>query len=927
METLNPVAVMGHPRGSSAQSEGLHWLEDGKHPLDWNGPTGRVFTRFPVEDLDRPIIDHFERVARRHRNRIAVTDSDTSLSYAELWDGLSGLAETIAGETRPGELVGIMLPTCSMFPLAMLACLAAGRPFVALDPQYPGNWLGQVLEDARPALIIGRKDALGAIETVAPAARIIHLTRLPPAARKSWRPTELGLERPACVVFTSGSTGRPKGIVNSQRNLLQRVAQSINAAHINAEDRFLTLASLCTIVGVRDTMTALLAGASVHLLDPQRAGAREIVNVIRAEAITILFAFPALLRSVIPHGERAGDALRLVRVGGDTTLWSDIDLLRGWLEPDTAIQLIYAATEAPMMQWFVDVSCRADDPRIPIGCPLPGNRLALIDEDGRNTPPGEVGELIVGSPYVALGHWVDGRCAAGSIESTGAPSCRLFRTGDLVRQRPDGLLERIGRKDRQVKIRGARVDLDGVEAALRRHPLVRDVGALARPVIKTSGADGGVTLVAYVSACGGAHAGLLDDLKEMMRSAPSHMRPGRLYLVHKIPRLPSSKLDVRALMALDEGNVQTERANVAAAAEPGPANADCIARTVAQVWEEVLQTPVGGPEDDFFDAGGDSLKAITFMLDLERALGLELPLTLITEAPTFARLCEALREHRTTRYVPLVLLKPGDGLPPVFIIHALGGNVAGLFPMTRRMTYQGAVIGIQARGLDGYEPPHATVEAMAAEYLREVKARQPDGPYYLCGYSFGGLVAFEMARRLRESGDEVALVGLFDTMMSPLRWPLRSWLSIVRRRMAQFAAGVIAAPMQTWPSAVWKMGGLARERLRGFLKAAPTSVLKVAASALIASARYRPGFYPGQLTLFTPVEREPGLPSLQAIWRTHARTLSIVETAGAHSTMFSATNAESAAASLTRCLPVCAELEGTGRFWNPSGADSQRRRG
>src|SRR5437773_2540350 len=500
MENLNPVPVIGPARGGgSAQSEGLRWLEDSKHPLDWNGPTSRIFTRFRDEDLDRPIIDLFERVARRHRNRIAVTDSDTSLSYAELWEGLSGLAETIAAETRPGELIGIVLPTCSMFPLAMLACLAAGRPFVALDPQYPANWLGQVLEEARPALIIGRKDIPGGIETVAPAARVIHLTGLPRAARKGWRPTEIGLDQPACVVFTSGSTGRPKGIVNSQRNLLQRVAQSINAAHINAEDRFLTLASLCTIVGVRDTMTALLAGARVHLLDPQRAGAREIVNVIRAEAITILFAFPALLRSVIAYGEeRAGDALRLVRIGGDTTLWSDIDLLRGWLEPETAIQLIYAATEAPMMQWFVDDSCRADDPRIPIGYPLAGNRLALIDEHGRSTPPGEVGELIVGSPYVALGHWVDGRCAAGSIESNGAPSCRLFRTGDLVRQRPDGLLERIGRKDRQVKTRGARVHSDGVEAALRRHPFVRDVGALARPAIKTSGADGRVTLVAYV---------------------------------------------------------------------------------------------------------------------------------------------------------------------------------------------------------------------------------------------------------------------------------------------------------------------------------------------------------------------------------------------------------------------------------------------
>ena len=908
MGELNPVSVMGHERWGPAQSAGLQWLEEGNHPLDWNGPTSRIFNRFRDEDLDRPIIDLFERVARRHRNRIAVTDSDTSLSYAELWDGVSGLAETIAAETKPGDLIGIVLPACSMFPLAMLACLAAGRPFVALDPRYPGNWLGQVLDDARPALIIGREDVTGRIETVAPiTAHFIHLTRVPQAARKGWRPTELGLDQPACVVFTSGSTGRPKGIVNSQRNLLQRVAQSINAAHINAADRFLTLASLCTIVGVRDTITALLAGAGVHLIDPQLAGAREILNVIRAEAITILFAFPALLRSVVPEGgPRLRDALRLVRVGGETTLWSDIDLLRRWLGPETAIQLIYAATEAPMMQWFVDVSCRTDEARIPIGYPLPGNSLALVDEHGRNTPPGEVGELIVGGPYVALGPWVDGRCAADRIEGSGSPSCRLFRTGDLVRQRPDGLLERIGRKDRQVKIRGARVDLDGVEAALRRHPLVRDAGALARSAIETNGVDGGVTLVAYVSARDGAHAGLLGDLKEMMRSASPPMRPGRIYLVRQIPRLPSSKLDLRALMDLDAVNVQTERSGAAAPAKHGPAGGDCITRTVARVWQQVLQTPLADPEDDFFDAGGDSLKALTFMLDLERALGLELSLTLITEAPKFSKLCASLREHRTTGYVPLVPLKPGNSLPPVFIIHHLGGNVAGYFPMTRRMTWPGSVIGIQARGLDGQVPPHATVEAMAVEYLREIKARQPDGPYYLCGYSFGGLVAFEMAQRLWESGDEVALVGLFDTMMSPLRWPLRSWLSIVLRRMAQFAASVIAAPIKSWPSAVWRMGSRVREKLRRFLKSSPTRVLRVSTCALIASARYRPGFYPGELTLFTPVEREPGLPSLQTIWRKHARTLSIVETAGAHSTIFSATNADSTAASLTRCLLVCA---------------------
>jgi len=179
---------------------------------------------------------------------------------------------------------------------------------------------------------------------------------------------------------------------------------------------------------------------------------------------------------------------------------------------------------------------------------------------------------------------------------------------------------------------------------------------------------------------------------------------------------------------------------------------------------------------------------------------------------------------------------------------------------------------------------------MASDYLKQIKARQPNGPYCLCGYSFGGLVAFEIARRLSDSGNEVAFVGLFDTLMSPLRWPVRSWLSIIGRRIARFSDNLRGAP---------RRAGAAEASLCGFPSSLPTSVVRVAASALVASARYRPGFYCGQLTLFTPLHREPGLPSLEAIWRKHARTVSIVETRGDHSTMLCATNADSTAASLT----------------------------
>src|SRR5438128_5875454 len=285
--------------GALDMSRTFAWLEDDRRPLDWNGPANRLFTRFRQEDLQRPIIEHFERVARRQRGRIAIRDADTALTFGELWDGISGLAERLAVETKPGDLIGILLPACPMFPLAMLACLAAGRPFVVLDPHYPSDWLDHVLRDARPTMIVTLANGLHGVEPRMPTARVIRLTGLPRAGRRDWRPATMGVDEPACVLFTSGSTGRPKSIVNSQRNLLQRVAQSINAAHINTADKLLTLASPCTIVGVRDVITALLAGASIHLLDPQGVGARETLNVIRAEAITILFAVPVLLRFIV----------------------------------------------------------------------------------------------------------------------------------------------------------------------------------------------------------------------------------------------------------------------------------------------------------------------------------------------------------------------------------------------------------------------------------------------------------------------------------------------------------------------------------------------------------------------------------------------------------------------------------------------------
>ena len=251
--------------------------------LDHNGPVSRPFAPFAERDLATPLFALFERAARAHADRIALDDGAVRLSYAETLAAAHGLAAQLVRDTRPDELIGILLPTSADFAIAMLACFAAERLFVPLDLHYPREWIANVMEDAAMTVLIGRFD--GETRNLVPeGVRLIDV-----AARGAGTLPEIvgQPDAPAFVLFTSGSTGRPKGIVNSQRALLRRVQQYVNAAHIGSDDNFLPLSSECTIAGLRERLTALLTGATLHLVDVQRAGARQILRALPERAITI----------------------------------------------------------------------------------------------------------------------------------------------------------------------------------------------------------------------------------------------------------------------------------------------------------------------------------------------------------------------------------------------------------------------------------------------------------------------------------------------------------------------------------------------------------------------------------------------------------------------------------------------------------------
>jgi amino acid adenylation domain-containing protein len=887
------------------------------YPLDWNGPVDRPYDVFSDADKECSIIGLFERVVQRRPEVIALQGIGPAMTYRAVWLHARRLASELAASTAANELVGIYLPESADFAIAMLACFAAGRPFVALDRHYPKDWVNHVVEQAAPALIIVMSAQQDGEALESSGHRFLELSNLHTCETNTNRPlTLLGPDDPVCVLYTSGSAGRPKGIVNSQRSLLQRVAQSINACHLGPSDRFLTLASLCTIVGVRDLLTGLLCGAVVHLTDVQRVAAREVVRIIRDERITVLFAFPALLRAVVATAqEKAGEALRLIRVGGDATLWSDFDLLRGWLWPGAAIQLIYAATEAPIMQWFIADVPRNNGDRIPIGFPLPGNAIEVVDEQGALVAAGEVGELVVRSRYVALGYWREGRCQLDVIEHDPLdPSLRILRTGDLVRERPDGLLDWIGRKDRQLKIRGLRVEPEEIEAMLRLHPRVADTAVIAQ-----LDADGNSSLVAYVTVRGGDAPDLADELTAMMRErAPAQMRPRRIYVAASIPRLPTSKLDVGALTALDR-QMQADEALAAKAcsAEAFGSASGGVETETARIWERILGQPPNSPDADFFDCGGDSLKALKLIAALEHRFGLELSITLVNENPTLGGICRGLSAPHQADYDPLVLIKAGGDKPPLYMIHGLSGTIMELFPLGRRMSYPGAVYGLQARGLDGRCRPHDTVGAMATAHIEAIRTRQPEGPYRLCGFSFGGLVALEMAQQLQNAGEVVSFLGMIDTLPNVRRWPIQVWLLYILRRMVRTTLDLFAIPVRDWAPYLAMRVSRARRLVTWRLGAGhdgspirptasvdiPTPVEAVMQSAAGASARYRPTKYQGTLTLLLADVPRTDRTHPQVFWSRYARDLQVHLVPGAHGAILSEPNVTVAADLLTACMP------------------------
>jgi acyl-CoA synthetase (AMP-forming)/AMP-acid ligase II/acyl carrier protein len=592
------------------------WLDLPAPPLDLNGPTAVPYAPFHAGAVERSIFDLFRDVVEQSPDRIAVADNVRELSYRQIWNGACRLAQTIAARAAIGRPVGILLPNDAHYPVAVLGCLAAARPCVLLDRYYPAERNLAIIRDAGlAAIIVEASDR----DNEALYPRDIAAIVVDPATDRQSKmvpPPEgaLSPDDPAVIVYTSGSTGEPRGVVLSQRAILHRAGQLINSLHLSAADSSLPLGSPCTIAGIQQVLEALVSGALLVKLDLQRVGFGAVLDTIRDRHVTLLFATPTLLRS-LARLDGAGarlSGLRCVHPSGEVLLGADLDLLRRCLPDSCGVLVVYGLTEAPAIcQWFVPRGIGEEgEARVAVGYRLPGYDCALLDEEDRPLGCEETSELVVRSRYTALGEWQDGRLVSGRfLPDPVDPPLRTLRTGDLVRVRPDGVIIVVGRKDRQVKIRGMRVEPYEVENALRRSPGVLDAAVVAHDE------DEGATLVAFVVVQPEEREQAIAALRARLRaSLPAYMQPARIVPVEALPLLPGHKVDVEALRAGNEEFISPRN------------NTE---RVISDIWANALGRKAISITDDFFDLGGSSVTALEIMMGIEDAFKVQFPVEML----------------------------------------------------------------------------------------------------------------------------------------------------------------------------------------------------------------------------------------------------------------------------------------------------------
>ncbi|MFI5343201.1 MAG: amino acid adenylation domain-containing protein [Chlamydiales bacterium] len=747
--------VISNPEQSIQTYEILTVAEKRKILVEWND-TAHDYPR------DKTIQQLFEEQVEKTPDNIAIMYEEQQLTYRELNARANQLAHYLRTQgVEPETLVAIACERSLEMIIGIMGILKAGGAYVPMDPTYPKDRLEYMLEDTKtPILLIQSWLKKQLPQTNAITIELDHLDEL---VKESPVTNPGQLAKPdhlAYVIYTSGSTGQPKGVMTENRGLINYILWCKNR-YPRAESRGSILhSSIVFDMTVTTLFYPLTSGDYIRLIS-QKYDPESLLEAFKnGDVFSFIKLTPLHLKLIENHSNTALNKgfARFFIIGGEELKGDQISF---WQKHKKQILLFneYGPTETTVASAIYQIAENDYSlPSISIGKPIWNTSLYILDHSLQPIPIGVIGELYIGGEGLARGYlnrpeltkerFIENPFATDE-DKRRERNLRLYRTGDLCRYLEDGNIEYVGRIDHQVKIRGFRIELGEIEACLRSHPSVQETVVLAREDEPSN-----QRLVAYYVTKPDTHievSTLHDYLKTQL---PHYMIPSFFISLETMPLTPNGKLDRKALPAPEGGEIH--RGYVAPRTP--------TEQTLVEIWQTVLHIDRISIHDNFFELGGHSLLAVQVTSKIEQLLSAMFPLYDFFMHPTIEQCATYLNSYNAKKWSPLVTFQSEGKATPIFCVHPSGGDVNGYIHLANILkNHDHPFYAFKSRGFSPQKNPHANVPEMAEYYLSEVLKIQPKGPYYLGGWSFGGLVAIEMAQQLKSLGHPIGNVILFDT--------------------------------------------------------------------------------------------------------------------------------------------------------------------
>ena len=736
--------------------------------VEWNGAK----RDYP----DKCIHDLFTERAVQTPAKTALEFEGQKLTYDELNQKSNQLARYLLEiDLSPKTIIGLCIEPSLEMVIGLLGILKAGCAYLPIDPAYPPERISFMLEDSQTPVVLTRKRTVSRFKSS--KARIIsldadenHLYRM----NNKTPDTSTAPDHPAYVIYTSGSTGRPKGVVGLHRGAVNRFNWMWDAFPFERNEVCCVKTTLGFVDSVWEIFGPLLAGIKIIVFPSETVtDLPQFIQALAEKKVTRIVMVPSLLNEVLhmPDARSLSQrlpALRLWTASGETLPYN---LYRRFREimPNSRLLNLYGSSEVSAdVTWFDTRAMTKELTNVPIGAPIHNSKIYLFDQYLKPVPIGVVGEIHVGGLGLAQGYLHQPALTDDKFISdpfSRDPGARLYKTGDLGRWLPDGLLEFVGRKDHQVKIRGYRLELGEVETALNKHPNV-----LENAVTLREASSGGPQLIAYIVPRK-KPAPNSDELRRHLGNIlPGYMLPSAFVALQAIPKTTSGKMNRLALPKPDPTGSQSGETYVA------PRN-DYEAR-LARLWENLLKIHPIGMDDNFFAIGGHSLLAVRLLGLVETEFGTHLPMKTFFQGPTITQYAAAMQNSDAKPAMRVLEpIQPLGRRPPFFFVcpdNQIPGMALAPHLGADQPFYGLTVSMLQDKLADERK---IDVDLLVDLSIREIRTIQPEGPYYLGGYCLGGQFAHEIARRLLADGREVAILALVDTT-----WEIPNNYSSLRRQ-------------------------------------------------------------------------------------------------------------------------------------------------